>query len=217
MLVVAHDRELLVDGSTRRLAGLTGAEALAAAPGLLRYETALDVLRGRARAHLDLKLRSQDSVHELAAVERAVEALGADRVLVTTGNVHTVQAVRAWARGRHPGLLAALSVGGSVAGRPPAVQLRAIRDQLLPGHLLAESGADAVAANHWLALLTVARLARRRRLPLAVWTVDHDRWLRHWLRPGRAWLVVTNRPARALELRGGAGAGAPDGAPDGAR
>ena len=205
VLVLAHDRDLLVDGTSRPLAGLTGAVVEAAAPGLLRYDTALEVLRGRVRAHLDLKFRSPGSQDELGAVERAVEVLGADGVLVTTGNVHAIHAVRTWARDRHPGLLAALSVGGSVAGRPPAVRLRARRDQLFPGRLLEAADANAVAANHWLALLTVARLARRRGLPLAVWTVDHDRALRHWLRPGRAWLVVTNRPGRALELRAAGG------------
>lgn len=202
VLVVTHDRELPVDGAPRRVAGLTAAEIEAAGHTVLRYDTALACLAGRARAHLDLKIHSADSVHELAAVEQAVDALGAEGVLVTTGSVRAIHAVRAWARGRHPGLQVALSVGGSVAGRPPARQLQARRDQLFPSRLLAQADADAVAANHWLALLTVGRLARRRGLPLAVWTVDHPWLLRHWVRPGRAWLVVTNRPDLALELRG---------------
>ena len=201
-LVLAHDRDLVVGGGRRRIAELTAPEIEEAGHTLLGYESALECLSGRTRAHLDLKLRSSGSAHELAAVQRAVEILGADAVLATTGNVRAIHAVRAWARERHPRLQVALSVGGSVAGRPPARQLRARRDQLFPGRLLADADANAVAANQWLALLTVGRLARRRDLPLAVWTVDHPRLLRHWLRPGRAWLVVTNRPDVALELRG---------------
>jgi glycerophosphoryl diester phosphodiesterase len=37
---------------------------------------------------------------------------------------------------------------------------------------------------------------------LLVWTVDDPVSLRYWLRPGRAWLVTTNVPGRALALRG---------------
>ena len=201
-LVLAHDRELAVAGSRRRIADLTLSELESAGHFLMRYETALTCLAGRTRAHLDLKLRSAGSGHELAAVEQAVEVLGTDGVLVTSGNVRAVHAVRSWARERHHrGLRVALSVGGSVAGRPPGQRLRARRDQLFPGRLLAAADANAVAANHWLALLTVARLAEKRRLPLAVWTVDQPWLLRRWLQPGRAWLVVTNRPDLAMELR----------------
>ena len=200
-LVLAHDRDLAVPGARRRSAELTLAEVEAAGHALVSYDTALTGLAGRTAAHLDLKLRSAGALHELAAVERAVEVLGARSVLVTTGNTRAIGAVRAWARERHPALRVALSVGGSVTGRPPAAQLRAYRDQLFPARRLEEADADAVAAQHWLALLTVGRLARRRGLPLAVWTVDHPLLLRHWLRPGRAWLVVTNRPDLALRLR----------------
>lgn len=200
--VLAHDRELAVAGSRRRIADLTVAELESAGHHLVPFETALACLAGRTRAHLDLKLRSPGSAHEIRAVERAVDVLGADAVLVTAGSVRAVHAVRSWARQRHHReLRVGLSVGGSVAGRPPGQRLRARRDQLFPGRLLAAADANAVAGNHWLALLTVARLAEERRLPLAVWTVDHAWLLRHWLRPGRAWLVVTNRPDLALELR----------------
>jgi hypothetical protein len=34
-----------------------------------------------------------------------------------------------------------------------------------------------------------------------VWTVNGDRDLRYWLHPGRADVVVTDRPGRAVELR----------------
>jgi len=205
-LVLAHDRDLAVPGGRRRIAELALAEVEAAGHTLLSYDTALAGLAGRTGAHLDLKFRSAGSAHELAAVEQAVEVLGAGSVLVTTGNVRAIHAVRAWARERHPGLRAALSVGGSVAGRRPADWLRAHRDQLFPARRLDEADANAVAANHWLALLTVGRVAHRRGLPLAVWTVDRPRLLRHWLRPGRAWTVVTNRPDVALRLRSEAAA-----------
>ena len=64
-----------------------------------------------------------------------------------------------------------------------------------------DSRANVVVARHTLARLGMAWLARRRGLPLLVWTVDGERSLRYWLRPGRAWMVTTNQPDLALRLR----------------
>ena len=75
--------------------------------------------------------------------------------------------------------------------------------ELVPAPRVADSGADVVVANHWLALGGVARFARGAGLPLLVWTVDHPVLLRYWMHPGRAWLVTTNRPELALSLRDG--------------
>ena len=58
-------------------------------------------------------------------------------------------------------------------------------------------------AHHTLARLGVAAYARRRELPLLVWTVDSQESLRYWMRPGRAWLVTTNQPGLALRVRDG--------------
>ena len=52
-----------------------------------------------------------------------------------------------------------------------------------------------------LARLGVASYARRRGLPLLVWTIDAEKALRYWMRPGRAWLVTTNQPGLALRVR----------------
>ena len=56
-------------------------------------------------------------------------------------------------------------------------------------------------ANHWLARFGVAAFAHRTRRPLLVWTVDTEESLHHWLRPGRCFLVTTNRPDLALRVR----------------
>ena len=62
---------------------------------------------------------------------------------------------------------------------------------------------------HWaLALAALARGARRRGVPVLVWTVDSPRALRFWLRPGRIWMVTTNRPEDALAVRAGTADGA---------
>jgi glycerophosphoryl diester phosphodiesterase len=75
------------------------------------------------------------------------------------------------------------------------------RSELFPNMRMRESRANLLVAHHVLARLGVAAYARRRGIPLLVWTVDTPRALRYWLRPGRAWLVTTNHPALALEMR----------------
>jgi glycerophosphoryl diester phosphodiesterase len=200
VLVLCHDPRVRHAGRLRAVADLDAGELREAIPGLLTLDDALQVLAGRAHAHLDLKFRSPGATHELAAAARAAEVLGPDGILVTTGDDDAVRTIHDWAatRGRP---LAGLSIGGSVAGRPVLQQLRMRLAELFPERRLAGCRADAVVANHWLALLRLRRVARRAGLPLVVWTVDHPVVLRHWMRPGRAWLVTTNRPERALAIR----------------
>jgi glycerophosphoryl diester phosphodiesterase len=63
-------------------------------------------------------------------------------------------------------------------------------------------GADWVAVDHRLALTGVVRQCRRRQLKVMVWTVNNDREMRYWLSRPRADVLVTDRPARAVALRG---------------
>lgn len=204
-LLLSHDAWVRCDGHRLPLERLTREELRAAAPSVLLLEEGLALLAGHVGAHLDLKLSGAgpQEVRSAAvqAAALAVECLGPDAVLVTTGRVDAARAVRDWAVAQGLVVPLALSVGGSVAGRPLRARLRMRWEQLFPGRRLDRSGADALAANHWLALVGLARLARRAGLPLLVWTVDHPRLLRHWLRPGRAWMVTTNRPDLALSIR----------------
>lgn len=207
-LVLSHDPWLVVRGRQVPLAELTAAEFTAAAPDALHYDEALDLLAGRARAHVDLKLRSPAAAYavpsrsrEVAATARAVERLGSDGVVVTSGSVRAVRAIRDWSDERGLEVRAGLTVGGSVAGNPPLDQVRKRLAELSPEPRFLASRANVVVANHWLALAGVARFARSVELPLLVWTVDDPVSLRWWLTPGRAWLVTTNRPGLAMALR----------------
>lgn len=175
-------------------------ESGAVVPDPVRYDDLLAAL-GPARAHLDLKLRSPDGRAEIDAVRRALDVLGPGPHVVTTGRVRTARALRAWADAEGADLKVGLSIGGTVAGLALREQVRRRCAELFPWAKVAASGADVIAAHHALALLTLRRLARRRGLDLLVWTPDHPLLLRYWLRPGRAWLVTTNHPARALAIR----------------
>lgn len=200
-LVCFHDDWLWLGDRRRGLHELSFAEFASRAPHFLRFEDVLTALAGSsARAHVDLKFTDPAAV--VAAARRAVEVLGAERVVVTTLDDRTVRVVRDWADAEGLDLLVGLSLGRRVRGLPWRQQVRIRVSELLPRVRVLDSRANLVVANHTLARLGVAAFARRRGLPLLVWTVDTEESLRYWLRPGRAWLVTSNEPALALRVRG---------------
>ena len=175
----------------------------------LSYDAVLSAIGGRALAHIDLKFVSPGEAYdagqawEVDAARLAVEALGQDRMIVTTNHDRGVRAVRDWGDSQGLDLRVGLSLGTSVKRLSLLRRISVRRSELLPAVRIRESHANLVVAHHTLARLGVAAFARRRGLPLLVWTVDTPRGLRHWLRPGRAWLVTSNFPALALDIRDG--------------
>jgi glycerophosphoryl diester phosphodiesterase len=213
-LVLLHDDEVEIEGRRVPLGRLTLAELRRVHPDVLGYEEVLRALAGRAMAHVDLKFTSPpaaydvaSTTHEVAAARLAVELLGVDAVVVTTLEDDSVRAVRDWADAEGLDLLVGLSLGRSVRGLPVVRQVRTRWSELRPHLRLTGSRANLVVAKHTLARLGVAAYARRRGLPLLVWTVDTERSLRYWMRPGRAWLVTSNEPALALRVRDAGRAG----------
>jgi len=175
----------------------------------LSYDTVLAAIGTRALAHIDLKFVSPGEAYdagqawELEAARRAVETLGQDRMIVTTGHDRGVRAVRDWGDTQGLELRVGLSLGTSVRRLSLLRRIDVRRSELFPTVRIRDSRANLVVAHHTLARLGVAAFARRRGLPLLVWTVDTPRGLRYWLRPGRAWLVTTNQPALAMRVREG--------------
>jgi glycerophosphoryl diester phosphodiesterase len=173
----------------------------------LPYETVLRAFDGRARAHIDLKFTSPAEAYdegrawEVETARLAVEVLGQERMIVTTGHDRAVRAVRDWSDAEGLELRVGLSLGRSVRRLSWLRRIEVRWSELFPHVRIRESRANLVVAHHALARLGVAAYARRRDLPLLVWTVDSSRALRYWLRPGRAWLVTTNHPGLALEVR----------------
>jgi glycerophosphoryl diester phosphodiesterase len=210
--VVHHDEWVEVGGERVLIEDLTRAE-MAAHTGRppLAYAEVLDTLAGRGRAHLDLKFTSPTALYddpdrpayEVEAARLAGERLGLGHRIVTTLDDRAVRAVRDWSDEQGHDLLVGLSLGRNVAGLPWHRQLRVRLSELLPRLRYLESRANLVVANHTLARFGVARFARRRRLPLLVWTIDTPGSMRYWLRPGRAWLITTNFPGQALAIRAG--------------
>jgi glycerophosphoryl diester phosphodiesterase len=207
--VLLHDAVVEVDGDDVPLSDLTFDGLYAIRPDVLLFHEVLGLLaESGTRAHLDLKFVSPDPAYELtsttyevAATALAVQHLGAENLVVTTLDDRSVRAIRDWADVLGHGLLVGLSLGRGVTGFPVWRQLKVRASEVWPHVRYHHSRANVVVAHHWLARLGVARFARRRRLPLLVWTVNTEDSLRHWLRPGRAWLVTTNEPELALRVR----------------
>jgi glycerophosphoryl diester phosphodiesterase len=206
--VVSHSAWVQLGQDRVRISELTLPQLRVLRPDTLRYVEVLDALVGRAKAHIDLKFISPDdryddapSTYEAEAARLAVERLGEAELIVTTLDDKAVRAVRDWADRAGVELLVGLSLGRSVRGLPWHEQLRVRVSELRPQLRLRESRANLVVAKHTIARLGVAALARRRRLPLLVWTIDTDKSLRYWMKPGRAWLVTSNYPAAALRTR----------------
>src|SRR3954454_17060974 len=175
----------------------------------LPYEVVLRAFQGRAHAHIDLKFTSPGPAYEdgraweVEAARLAVDVLGHDRMIVTTGHDLAVRAVRDWGDAEGLDLRVGLSLGRSIRRLSMIRRVTVLRAELFPHVRIGESRANLVVAHHVLARLGVALFARRRGIPLLVWTVDTPRALRYWLRNGRAWLVTTNHPGLALEVRTG--------------
>jgi glycerophosphoryl diester phosphodiesterase len=175
----------------------------------LAYDDVLAAIDDRAHAHIDLKFTSPRDAYEsgaaweVEAARRAVTVLGHERMIVTTGHDLAVRAVRDWGDANGLDLKVGLSLGRSVKKLSWLRRIEVRRSELFPHVRIRRSRANLVVAHHALARLGVAGYARRRQLPLLVWTVDSEDSLRYWLRPGRAWLVTTNQPGLALTLRSG--------------
>jgi glycerophosphoryl diester phosphodiesterase len=206
--VVFHDATI-GDGRTP-VASLSFEEFARRADRHLVLDDALEVLRGRTKVHLDLKFVVEPEVgegvppeHELALVRHVVDVLGSENVIVTGLDDQGVAAVRAWSRRHHPDLLVGLALDRDVGLRGLRKLLTGRLDEALPGRRLRACDANLVVCQRTHARVWGARWAQRRGLPLLVWTVDDPAGLRSWLAGGRAWLVTTNFPERALALRAG--------------
>ena len=158
------------------------------------------MMTGRAGAHLDLK-EAGTADDLVALVDSAIGCLGVENVVVTGLSDDDVATLRAWSRDRHPELLVGLAVGRELLGLPPLRMVRTALEEIFPGGRLRRSDATLIVCQKDLARAWIARWARRRGLPLLVWTVDAPAELRRWLTDPRAWAVTTDHPRTALALR----------------
>jgi glycerophosphoryl diester phosphodiesterase len=166
-----------------------------------RLTEVLPMLTGRAAAHLDIK--QADRAEEI--VTAAAGILGPDGLLVTMEAGPPAAALKR----RFPAVPVGISIGGDLAqaarfavGRVREPGLSRI-DQVLA------AGADWAVMHRRLARTGMLAQCRKRRVKTAVWTVNADRELAHWLASPDVDLLITDRPARAIALRARTGIGGP--------
>jgi len=159
-----------------------------------RIAAVLPLLAGRAIAHLDLK----EAGCAAEAVRQAAEVLGPAGVVATTRDGELAASVKR----RVPAVPVGVTVGGDLAETTGLALRRGF--PLAPGRLdrvLAAHG-DWAVLHHRAARPALLDACRSRRIKTMVWTVNSDRALARWLADPRVDVVVTDRPARALALRG---------------
>jgi len=154
----------------------------------------MSLIAGKLVGHLDLK----ETGYERELIDRAVALLGADGFVATTLEDRSVAAIaRAF-----PQVRTALSLGrdGREIGR---ARLAATRlSELLPMRRVRACGASGVAVHQRLARANVLREAVRHDLFTMVWTVNDDTLMRAFLDHPRVDVLITDRPRRAVALRG---------------
>ncbi|MCD7436828.1 glycerophosphodiester phosphodiesterase [Streptomyces lincolnensis] len=194
VLVVYHDPRVGHGGPP--LSGITHAElSERAGYAVPVVDEVMSLIAGKLRGHLDLK----ETGYERELIDRAVALLGEDGFVATTLEDRSVAAI---ARD-FPRVRTALSLGrdrGEIArGRLLGTRL----GELLPMRRVRACGAGGVAVHQRLARTTVLREAVRHDLFTMVWTVNDDTLMRAFLDHPRVDVLITDRPRRAVALRGG--------------
>ncbi|MCW2839103.1 MAG: hypothetical protein JWR55_586 [Aeromicrobium sp.] len=161
---------------------------------LVTLDEVLDLIAGRVKAHVDLKVRSRD----VQLVEHIVTVLGVDSVVITTAEDASVRRIVAWSRVHAPGLLVGLSSSPRSWGGHPWVRRLVRLEAAFPRTRVWLSRANLVVAHRHVARWSLRSYARRRGLPLLVWTVDRPSELAGWMNDPAVWMVTTNYPERAL-------------------
>ncbi|MCK8437585.1 glycerophosphodiester phosphodiesterase [Streptomyces sp. D2-8] len=193
VLVVYHDPRVGPAGPP--LSALTHAELCERAGYAVPVvDEVMALIAGKLVAHLDLK----EIGYEQEVIDRAVALLGSDGLVVTTLEDCSVAAVT---RG-FPGVRTALSLGRDrrelALARLPGTRL----SELFPARRIRACGAHGVAVHQRLARTNVLREATRHGLFTMVWTVNDDTLMRAFLAHPRVDVLVTDRPRRAVALRG---------------
>lgn len=193
--VIFHDDDLGGDGGPRAISQHRFDELADAR--LVDLDTVLELIRGRIMAHVDLKVRGE----EISTVERIVQMLGVDDVIITTAEDSSVRRILRWSRSQAPGLLVGLSSSPRANNGRRLSRWATTLESAFPRLRIWLSGANLVVSHKLVARLSLKAYARRRHLRLLVWTVDEEDELARWMNDPDVWIVTTNYPSRAIAAR----------------
>jgi len=197
--VVFHEHQIEFEGRRRRIASLDAAQVYRAMPEIQPLSAVLELIRGRARGHVDLK----DPRAELEVADACTAALGADGFVITTLEDLSVRKLR----DARPDLLVALTLGRNSIGlrRHQTAVLRV--SEVFPQGRIRRCGANALAVNYQIARLGVLSWAHRNGLPVLLWTLNTPELITRAQRDPRVWAYTTDYPRLAQQLAGSASAG----------
>ncbi|MEV6168478.1 glycerophosphodiester phosphodiesterase family protein [Streptomyces sp. NPDC051954] len=193
VFVVYHDPR--VDHTGPLLSRITHAElSERAGYAVPVVDDVMALIAGKLIGHLDLK----EVGEEREVIDRAVALLGEDGFVATTLEDRSVAAISQ----AFPGVRTALSLGRNRKelgwARLPMTRL----GELFPMRRVRACGARGVAVHQRLARANVLREAARNGLFTMVWTVNDDDLLQTFLGDPRVDVLITDRPRRAVALRG---------------
>jgi glycerophosphoryl diester phosphodiesterase len=192
--VVSHDDDH--QGDTERSISRHTYDELAG-ESLVDLDTILELIAGKVGAHVDLKIR--DDV--VKVVSHIVDVLGVDKVIITTEEDASVREIRQWSRTHAPSLLVGLSSAPWSHNGRFVPRWRSRIASCFPRLRVWFSGANLVVAHKTVARFSLKSYARRRALPLVVWTVNDPEELVRWMNDPDVWIVTTNYPQRAFDAR----------------
>jgi glycerophosphoryl diester phosphodiesterase len=158
-----------------------------------RVADVLALLGPHVLGHLDLK----ETGVEAEVLERAGAAFGPSRFVVTTMHDSSISLVTQ----AFPGVRTALSLGRSPRSmRWHELPTEVWRD-FFPLSRIRRCGAQWIAVNKMLARRGVLQQAARHGIGAMVWTVDEDALIDRFLADPRVNVLITNRPAYAVDRR----------------
>jgi len=192
--VTHHDAQVSQGGGEgRQIAQLTESEVFAAAPDAAPLSDVLALIKGKALGHVDLK----DTCLEVEIADICERALGPDGFVLTTLEDISVRRLRI---GR-PHLRVALSLGRSTAGLSRLATARLRLSEIFPQRRLRRCDPNMLALNHKIAKLGVLALARRRGLPVLLWTINDPEMIASVAFDSRYWGFTTDFPRLVNRLR----------------
>jgi glycerophosphoryl diester phosphodiesterase len=153
----------------------------------------LDVVRGRAGLHIDLK----EPGYEAEIVHAALARAGESRFVITTGEVESIRVIKEL----FPTVRAGLTLGTDMSDARAWATVRERLSELFPGPRLKRSHADFVAVHKQLARIRLLHYCARRKIAAWVWTVDEDEEIARFMADPRVTALITNRPDVALRFR----------------
>jgi glycerophosphoryl diester phosphodiesterase len=192
--ITCHDDHVILRGGEIRLIEqLTEAEVFAAAPDAASLSDVLALIKGKALGHVDLK----DTRLEVEIADACQRMLGKDGFVLSTLEDVSVRRLRT----QRPHLTVALTLGRSTVGLGNLEAVRMRLSEIFPQRRIRRCDPNMLVLHHRLAKVGVLALARRRGLPVLLWTINDPEMIAAVAVDPRYWGYTTDFPRLAIRLR----------------